>query len=262
MSLVRVLLLAGMLLGLLAPCCCFSLFSRKKEAAAAPVLSRELRAASEESQLFFRGIAPHQRSLYEGELFKCDDSSVLIPRDRINDDYCDCADGTDEPGTSACSNGVFTCQNEGFRPLQLPSSRVDDGVCDCCDGSDEDGRQAQCENTCDAEAAASRKALEASINAYNKGSKVRKELIDEITVKVKDGETTVAALDANIERVNGEIDRLRVILEDELVSERAEQADIKRKMLQEYSALLNLESFEEKDLASLIVNLFSIFGKA
>ena len=63
----------------------------------------------------------------------------------LNDDYCDCADGSDENMTSACSNivvkkPVFHCQSqETYRsfPKQIYLSRVNDGVCDCADGSDE-----------------------------------------------------------------------------------------------------------------------------
>ena len=53
------------------------------------------------------------------------------------DDYCDCADGSDEPGTSACADGRFFCQNRGFRSQYVRSGHVGDGVCDCCDGTDE-----------------------------------------------------------------------------------------------------------------------------
>eukprot|EP00903_Cladosiphon_okamuranus_P009097 g8695.t1 len=58
----------------------------------------------------------------------------------INDDYCDCRDGTDETRTPACSHvgqSRFFCANTGALKQTVPTSRVWDGVCDCCDGSDE-----------------------------------------------------------------------------------------------------------------------------
>lgn len=81
-------------------------------------------------------------------MFQCLYSKEFIPFTFINDHYCDCKDGSDEPGTNACSNQLFYCLNKGYHSLNISSSKVDDGVCDCCDGSDE-GTLIVCENICE-----------------------------------------------------------------------------------------------------------------
>jgi Glucosidase II beta subunit-like len=65
----------------------------------------------------------------------CPDGSLGI----VNDDYCDCLDGSDELSTAACSN--ILVQKKSFRCLDgfmIHSSRVKDGVYDCPDKSDEE----------------------------------------------------------------------------------------------------------------------------
>lgn len=91
-----------------------------------------------------------KRSLYDPNIqtFSCLDGSRVIPVRQVNDDYCDCKDGSDEPGTSACPQGSFYCPNRLYKPLVIPSSRVNDGICDCCDGSDEWRGVVLCSNIC------------------------------------------------------------------------------------------------------------------
>jgi len=69
--------------------------------------------------------------------FRCLNIDQEIDFDRLNDDYCDCTDGSDEPSTSACAalGSTFQCKYGGGK--SIPSSRVNDGVCDCCQGEDE-----------------------------------------------------------------------------------------------------------------------------
>uniref|UniRef100_A0A251JJT2 Glucosidase II beta subunit N-terminal domain-containing protein n=1 Tax=Manihot esculenta TaxID=3983 RepID=A0A251JJT2_MANES len=85
---------------------------------------------------------------FSSRFIKCKDGSKSFTRDRLNDDFCDCVDGTDEPGTSACPRGKFYCRNLGSKPQFIFSSHVNDQICDCCDGSDEYDSGINCPNTC------------------------------------------------------------------------------------------------------------------
>ncbi|KAJ0051527.1 hypothetical protein Pint_02372 [Pistacia integerrima] len=97
---------------------------------------------------FILGVHPLDQKYFSSEIIKCKDGSKSFTRDRLNDNFCDCIDGTDEPGTSACPDGKFYCRNVGSTPQFIFSSRVNDHYCDCCDGSDEYDGSIRCPNTC------------------------------------------------------------------------------------------------------------------
>lgn len=67
------------------------------------------------------GLDPKLQSSYQigsDGLFSCLDKSGKVPAAFLNDDYCDCEDGSDEPSTSACPGQQFHCSG-----LVIPSSR-------------------------------------------------------------------------------------------------------------------------------------------
>ncbi|KAJ7672854.1 endoplasmic reticulum protein [Mycena rosella] len=122
------------------------------------------------------GVAPALLSRYsppKSGSWKCLDGSKQIPWDFVNDDACDCPDGSDEPGTSACPNSTFYCQNAGHIGGTIPSSRVNDGLCEpqCCDGSDE--RPGVCENKCKEIGDEYRKQRDAERKIQKTGAKIR-----------------------------------------------------------------------------------------
>ncbi|KAJ7562957.1 hypothetical protein O6H91_03G090200 [Diphasiastrum complanatum] len=76
-----------------------------------------------------RGIAPTDLEYYDSSTILCRDNSKSFLRERLNDNFCDCTDGTDEPGTSACPESRFYCKSAESGTENLFSSRVNDGIC-------------------------------------------------------------------------------------------------------------------------------------
>ena len=131
--------------------------------------------------------------------------AITIPFSRVNDDYCDCPDGSDEPGTSACAHlsslsprtlaehselnatlalPGFYCQNKGHIPSYVPFTSVNDGICDydlCCDGSEEwEGVGAtKCKDKCDEIGKEWKKQDAARQKSLSTAAKKRAELVKE-----------------------------------------------------------------------------------
>jgi len=140
--------------------------------------------------------------------FACLDGSAVVPFHAINDDFCDCVDGSDEPGTSACPRGSFYCRNRGHTARALPSSFVNDGVCDCCDGSDEP--KGRCPNECLESAKYHIQELERKLSHYSEGLQAREEYVKRAVEAKSAWAQRLGQLDAEIEGKQAVVAELRV----------------------------------------------------
>ncbi|KAG0329920.1 hypothetical protein BGZ99_010031 [Dissophora globulifera] len=153
-----------------------------------------------------RGVAPSKAQLYTSDdsgRWKCLDGSKTIPFSAVNDDYCDCKDGSDEPGTSACGTGYFHCTNVGHIGSDIKSSRVNDGVCDpeCCDGSDEYDGQIYCPNICEEVGAKAKEEQKRVRVIQEQGSRLRKQYIEH-------GKSVKSKMQEEIAQLKGKTEQL------------------------------------------------------
>ncbi|KAG2428642.1 hypothetical protein HXX76_011347 [Chlamydomonas incerta] len=178
-----------------------------------------------------RGLNPDLAAHYSGAggTFTCISGGKTIPFKQVNDDYCDCADGSDEPGTPACHNGRFYCRNLGHEPKLLAAAFVDDGVCDCCDGSDE--AKGNCTNTCLQASAAHRESLKNDIAQYEQALATKADFISrarafkhELQTKAATIDQDYAAAQAEVERLKGEVSRLEAEESAQRAAEEAQRA--------------------------------------
>ncbi|KAJ5082101.1 Glucosidase 2 subunit beta [Penicillium argentinense] len=197
-----------------------------------------------------RGVAPEFAKYYQDqETFTCITSpAVKIPFSAVNDDFCDCPDGSDEPGTAACSHlsrnspltvadhpgnsdldpslalPGFYCKNKGHRPSFVPFQRVNDGICDyelCCDGSDEWARVGgtKCEDRCKEIGKKWRKEEEKRQKSMTAALKKKKELLVDAGRQVQEIEDYIRRLEAEVKgsevKVRGLEANLKKVEEEE-----------------------------------------------
>ncbi|CAF3133827.1 unnamed protein product [Rotaria socialis] len=153
-----------------------------------------------------RGVPSSLQSKYaQLKSFACLDGSSTIPFEYVNDDYCDCRDGSDEPGTSACPNGRFFCENEGYIGTSIPSHLVGDGICDCCDGSDEYETSVVCNNTCFELAQKSRAEHEARRILHEVGVAKKKDIMVKSIVAVSARKARLLELEQELQTIDNEL---------------------------------------------------------
>ncbi|XP_046747931.1 glucosidase 2 subunit beta [Diprion similis] len=167
-----------------------------------------------------RGVPISKTSLYPADRdFQCLDGSLFIPFNRVNDDYCDCADGSDEPATSACSNGSFFCHNPGHRPQYIPSSWVNDGVCDCCDASDEYASGKSCVDNCHELGKEARIEAQRLAELAKEGNKIRLEMMNRGKQIKTEQQSQIVKLRADYEEAE------RIKKEKEVIKNQAEERE-------------------------------------
>ncbi|XP_056632367.1 glucosidase 2 subunit beta-like [Diorhabda sublineata] len=203
-----------------------------------------------------RGVSLSRASLYPPDKdFTCFDESKTIPFTRINDDYCDCLDGSDEPGTSACPNGLFHCTNAGHRPLNIPSNRVNDGICDCCDGTDEYSTKSSCQNNCIELGRSAREAAQRKAELIKAGKQIRAEMVQKGIQLKQEKQIKLTELGKNME----EAEKLKI--EKEALKKEIES--LENKALEYYRKLEDEAKLkkEEEEAAAQRAEAIETFNK-
>ncbi|OTA99369.1 hypothetical protein M426DRAFT_325168 [Hypoxylon sp. CI-4A] len=192
-----------------------------------------------------RGVGPEFSKFYEiKDTFTCiGHPSITIPASRVNDNSCDCPDGTDEPGTAACAlldrlspeqplpgslsgttnttNALpgFWCANKGHIGAYLPFMYVNDGVCDydlCCDGSEEYGSVGgvKCENRCAEIGKEWQRVEKERKDNLERANKRRRTMVKESKELRRRVQAKIASLTDEIKELETKRDELKVKLDE------------------------------------------------
>lgn len=180
-------------------------------------------------------------SYYQDEVsFACiGHADVKLSPSQINDNSCDCPDGSDEPGTAACAhldprsprqplpgshsgstnttNALpgFWCANEGHVGAYVPFFYVNDGVCDydlCCDGSEEFAHKGGvvCGNRCAEIGRQHRRKDEERRRSFERAGWKRKTMVQEALDLRRRAEANLASLHDEIARLEMKRNQLQV----------------------------------------------------
>ncbi|BCS24630.1 putative protein kinase C substrate [Aspergillus puulaauensis] len=231
-----------------------------------------------------RGVGPEFAKFYkDGTTFSCiSHPAVQIPFSAVNDDFCDCPDGSDEPGTAACAHlsgnsplnvahlpghsnddlkaalPGFYCKNKGHKPSYLPFQRVNDGICDyelCCDGSDEWARVGgtKCEDKCKEIGKEWRKKEEKRQKSMTAALKKKRDLLVDAGRQQKEVEDQIAALKIEIESNEIKLNNLEADLEE--VKKKEATKVVKGKKTGKVNVLTQLAKGRVEELRNALVDV-------
>ncbi|KAI1333517.1 glucosidase II beta subunit-like protein-domain-containing protein [Xylariaceae sp. FL0016] len=198
-----------------------------------------------------RGVGPEFVKFYElKDKFACiGHPAITISASQVNDNTCDCPDGSDEPGTAACalldhlspvqplpaslsgstntSNALpgFWCANKGHIGAYVPFMYVNDGVCDyelCCDGSEEYGNAGgvKCPNKCAEIGKEWRRVDKERKDKLERANKKRRTMAKESRELRRRVEAKITTLQSEIKELEVKRDELKNKLEEVEQSER------------------------------------------
>ncbi|KAI1637786.1 glucosidase II beta subunit-like protein-domain-containing protein [Biscogniauxia mediterranea] len=198
-----------------------------------------------------RGVGPEFVKFYESkDKFSCiGHPAITISSSQVNDNSCDCPDGSDEPGTAACAlldplspaqplpaslSGStnttsalpgFWCENSGHIGAYVPFMYVNDGVCDydlCCDGTEEYGNVGgvKCENKCAEIGKEWRRVEKERKENLERANKRRRTMAKESKELRRRVEAKISSLEDEIKGLEAKRDELQAKLEEVEQSER------------------------------------------
>ncbi|RDK40448.1 hypothetical protein M752DRAFT_277735 [Aspergillus phoenicis ATCC 13157] len=231
-----------------------------------------------------RGVGPEFAKFYKDTTtFTCiSHPAIQIPFSAVNDDYCDCLDGSDEPGTSACAflsrNSALTpgerpgsddlelasalpgfyCKNKGHKPGYVPFQRVNDGICDyelCCDGSDEWARPGgtKCEDKCKEIGKEWRKKEEKRQKSMTAALKKKKDLLVEAGRQQKEVEDNIKRLEVEIQAQELKVNDLQAELEE--VEKQEASKVVKGKTAGKVNVLAGLAKSRVEELRNALMDV-------
>ncbi|KAL0211390.1 hypothetical protein P9112_009688 [Eukaryota sp. TZLM1-RC] len=207
--------------------------------------------------------------------FTCSDGSLTIPYSFIDDNFCDCPDGSDEPTTNACA-GIsdsptrsFRCPQEPLGAKYISFSKVNDGVKDCCDCSDE-YEDPLCNKTCTDVAKKELASLKDEVYFLETALGVKKIMEEEGKKMVGDAKEHKLVLQkqkAFLEEIKQKVDDVsnQILIDEDLIEEEpldslvfVDSFDFISSQLELFEKqLLELKQLKENDLLSTITNKIS-----